>query len=101
MSRSNLKTSLLLVSFSIFLFSCGHIFGKRVHGNGNITTQDRSVGDFKDVEVAGAAKLLVSQGDHRSVKIEVDDNLQPLIEVYMEGGKVVIREKSGYNISPS
>lgn len=101
MTTTSIRTSLLLVPFSIFLFSCGHLFGKRVHGNGNVTTQDRTVGDFKDVEVDGAAKLLVSQGDHRSVKIEVDENLQDLIEVYMEGDKVVIREKRHFNIDPS
>jgi Putative auto-transporter adhesin, head GIN domain len=101
MTRTSIRISLLFLPLSIFLFSCGHIFGKRVRGSGNVTTQDRSVGDFKDVEVDGAAKLLVSHGDHRSVKVEVDENLQQLIEVFMEGDKVVIREKRGYNLDPS
>jgi hypothetical protein len=101
MTRINLKTSLLLLSFPILIFSCRNVFGKRVHGSGNVTTQDRSVGDFKDVEVGGAAKVFVSQGDHHSVKVEVDENLQQFIEVYQEGNKVIVREKHGYNLDPT
>jgi hypothetical protein len=98
---TSLKTSLLLLSFPVLLLSCNHIFGKRVHGNGNVTTQDRSVSDFKNIEVGGAAKVYVSQGDQRSVKVEVDENLQQFIEVYNEGNKVVVRQKHGFNLDPT
>ncbi len=101
MTRINLKASLFLLTFLPFLFACQHFFGKRVHGNGNITTQDRPVNDFKDVEVGGAAKVFVSQGDQHSVKVEVDDNLQQFVEVYQEGNKVIVREKSGFNLDPT
>ena len=40
MTRIRLKTSLLLLTFPLILFSCGHIFGKRVRGNGNVITQN-------------------------------------------------------------
>jgi hypothetical protein len=101
MSQINIKVCLLLLTFPMILSSCGHIFGKRVHGNGNVTTQDRTVSDFKDVEVGGAAKVFVSQGDQHSVKVEVDENLQQFVEVYQEGGKVIVREKSGFNLDPT
>jgi hypothetical protein len=101
MTRINSKACLLLFTFPMILSSCGHIFGKRVHGNGNVTTQDRTVSDFKDVEVGGAAKVFVSQGDQHSVKVEVDENLQQFVEVYQEGGKVIVREKSGFNLDPT
>src|SRR5579863_8912353 len=101
MTTFNLKTSLLLLTFPMLLFSCRNIFGRRVHGNGNITTQDRAVSDFKDIEVGGAAKVFVSQGDQHSVKVEVDDNLQQFIEVSQEGDKVIVRERRGFNIDPT
>jgi hypothetical protein len=101
MTRISLQTSLLLLTFPMLLFSCRDIFGKRVHGNGNVTTQDRQVNDFKDVEVGGAAKVFVSQGDQHSVKVEVDENLQQFVEVYQEGNKVIVREKHGFNIDPT
>ncbi len=83
------------------LGSCRHFWGKRVSGNGNIQTQDRSVGSFKSVEVGGSAKVLVSQGDQNSVKIEADENLLQFIDVYKEGDKVIVREKPGYNLQPT
>jgi hypothetical protein len=85
----------------LFLASCQGFFGKRVHGNGNITTENRPVSDFKNVEVGGAAKVIVSQGDHPTVKIEGDENLLPYIEVRQEGDKVMIHEKKGYRLIPS
>jgi hypothetical protein len=102
-----LKTSIMnkfgwiALALTVSLGSCRHFWGKRVHGDGNIKTEDRSVGSFKNVEVGGAAKVMVSQGDQNSVKIEGDENLLPYMEVYKEGDKVIIREKPGYNLIPT
>lgn len=93
----SLKICLTLFAIPVLL-SCNHIFGKRVHGNGNVTTQDRQVGNFKSVEVGGAGKVFISQGDQHSVKVEVDENLQQFIEVYQEGDRVVVREKLHFNL---
>lgn len=101
MTRTKLTAGLFLLGFPLLLSSCSQLFGKRVHGDGNITTQDRAVNNFKNVEVGGAAKLFVSQGDQHSVKVEVDENLQQYIEVFQEGNKVIIREKDDYNLDPT
>ena len=85
----------------MLLFSCRNFFGKHVRGNGNITTQDRPVNEFKDIEVGGAAKLFVSQGDQHTVKIEVDENLQQFVEVIQEGNKIIVREKGRFNLDPT
>jgi len=101
MPKITLKTSLLLLAFPMLLFSCRNFFGKHVRGNGNITTQDRPVNEFKDIEVGGAAKLFVSQGDQHTVKIEVDENLQQFVEVIQEGNKIIVREKGHFNLDPT
>lgn len=91
----------LFLAIPLFLASCQGFMGKRVHGNGNIRTEDRQVNDFKNVEVSGSAKVLVSQGDHSSLKIETDDNLLPYIEVTQVGDKIDIHEKHGFNLRPT
>jgi Putative auto-transporter adhesin, head GIN domain len=101
MTKTNWKTPLLLLTFPMLLFSCRNFFGKRVHGNGNITTQDRPVNEFKDVEVGGAAKVYVSQGDQHTVKVEVDENLQQFVEVIQEGNKIIVRQKDNFNLDPT
>jgi len=91
----------LVLPLLIAVGSCRNFMGKRVRGNGNIRTEERPVTNFKQVEVGGAAKVKVSQGDKPSVKIETDDNLLQYIEVFQEGDKVYIKEKSGFNLRPS
>lgn len=83
------------------LASCDHLMGKRVRGSGNIKTEDRNVSSFKNVEVHGASDVLVSQGSQSAVKVEGDDNLLQYIEVNQEGDRIVIRERSGYNLRPT
>jgi hypothetical protein len=91
----------LLVALPVVMSACHNILGKRVRGNGNIKTEDRSVSDFKNVEVDGAAKVLVSQSDHSSVKIEGDENLLGYMEVSQQGDRVYIRERHGYHLVPT
>jgi Putative auto-transporter adhesin, head GIN domain len=97
----NIRYPWLLLALPLLLASCQGIFGKRVHGDGNIKTEDRPVSDFKNVDVSGAAKVLVSQGDHPSVKIEGDENLLPYMEVNQIGNKIEVREKPGFNLVPT
>ncbi len=91
----------IILALPVILGSCRHFLGKRVRGNGEIRTEDRSVSNFKNVDVSGAAKVYVSQGDPASVKIEGDDNLLQYMEVIQEGDKVRIRERPGYNLIPT
>jgi hypothetical protein len=95
------KYLLIVLAFTVALGSCHDFMGKRVRGNGNIRTEDRTVGSFKNVEVSGAAKVLISLGDQHTVKVEGDDNLLQYIEVSQDGDRVTVREKPGYNLRPS
>jgi len=101
--RKNFSPFWLLLAAPLLLGlgSCRHFFGKRVHGNGNIKTEERTVGSFKQVEVSGAAKVMVTQSDKSSVRIECDENLLPYVEVFQEGDKVYVKNKEGFNLDPS
>jgi hypothetical protein len=95
------KFGWIALALIVSLGSCRNFMGKRIHGNGNIKTEDRSVGDFKNIDVGGAAKVMISQGDQHSVKIEGDENLLQYIEVNQEGDRIVIRERTGFNLRPT
>jgi hypothetical protein len=82
------------------LFSC-RFMGKRIHGNGNIKSADRSVSAFKEVEANGNIKLIVTQGDLKPVRIETDENLLSYIEVLQEGDRITIQTRKGVNLIPS
>jgi hypothetical protein len=68
------------------LSSCHGWFGHRIRGNGNITTENRSVSGFTGVDVSGAINIYIKQDSAPSVKIETDANLMEYIVTRVEGG---------------
>ncbi len=97
-----MKKFILLFLPAILLFtSCMHFGGKRVKGNGNVQTDERSVNSFNSVEVHGAIDVYVSQGPLQPVRIETDENLLNYIKVEQSGETVVIKNRHGYNIRPT
>lgn len=92
------KLAWSLIALPLLLGSCDDFQGKRVHGNGNVRTEDHPVSDFKNVEIGGSAKILISQSDHASVKLEGDENLLKYMVIRQEGDKLIIREKEGFHL---
>ncbi len=92
---------LLCLTFSLFASSCDYISGERVTGNGRISTSERKVSSFDEVEAEGAVDVRISQGEFKPVQVKVDENLQEYIEVFTEGSRLVVRTKSGFNIDPT
>src|SRR5438128_50694 len=90
---------LLILGMSLF-FSCRYLGGKRVRGNGNLTTQERSVSGFEGIESFGSFDISIVPSSTSSVKIEAEENLQPYIETYVDGRNLQIRSRDGYNLRP-
>ncbi|MDZ4809475.1 MAG: DUF2807 domain-containing protein, partial [Bacteroidota bacterium] len=97
-----MKRLLLIALFFVSIFtSCHRIMKDKVRGNGTIKTENRTAGTFTRVDVSGNIDLYVKQDSARSIKIEADENLMQYIEVKMEGEKLMIQPKEGYNLSGS
>ena len=84
----------------ILLSSCSYMGGKRVTGDGELSTQDRNVGDLRGVEVTGSMQVIVSQGPTASVRVEADRNLHNYIVTELDGDVLQVRPKKGYNLRP-
>lgn len=69
----------------------------RIKGSGNVITKEANVTSFDQLDVQGVFSVLLIQGSKEAVKIEADDNLQPLFEVKNEGSKLVISMKKDMN----
>lgn len=87
-----------LFLFVILLSSCNFMGGRRVRGNGNLTSQSRSVGSFEGVHVLGGMDVIVSAGTDYAVKVEADENLQNYILTEKEGDALVLKTRNGYNL---
>lgn len=95
------KIALFSLIIVIAVTGCRGVFGKRVRGNGNITTETRNITGFGSVDVSGAIDVYVKTDSVQSVKVEADDNLQQYIEVYNDRGTLRIHTRNGYNIRSS
>ena len=91
---------LALLSFMIFS-SCRYVFAKRVHGNGNVKTENRTAGSFNSIDVSSSIDVYVKQDSVTSVKVEADENLQEYIHVVNDGEVLRISPEEGYNLDPS
>lgn len=95
-----MRKCLLLWLPAIALFiSCRYVAGKRIRGNGNVKTEERSPGSFKSVSSHGSFDMYVSSGA-QSVKIEAEENLLPYIETYIDGSVLHVQTKDNIWLRP-
>jgi hypothetical protein len=73
--------------------------GKRVKGNGNLTTEDRHINHAQKIKLSSSYEVEITQGPVTSVKVEADDNLMPYILTTEENGFLVIHSRRNVNIS--
>ena len=74
------------ISFSFPSFS-------KVKGSGNVASENRGVAGFDSIRVSGVYVVEVVAQKDFSVQVEADDNLLPLIETYVKGDTLRIRNK--------
>jgi hypothetical protein len=96
-----MRLILIAIVSTVIFSSCHYFMGERIYGDGHIITKDASVGSFNSVDVSGALEVHITQGTSNSVKIEADQNLLDLIEVFTDGNTLVARTRNGYNLQPS
>jgi hypothetical protein len=76
---------------------------ERVNGSGQTSRQQRAVGEFQGLQVAGQINVVLRQGSAPAATVTVDDNLQALLETVVEAGQdgptLVIRWKRGVTVS--
>jgi hypothetical protein len=84
----------------LLLASCRFVTGKRIRGNGNVRTEQRTPGNFRSVASHGSFTVYISSGP-QSLKIEAEDNLLPYIETYVDGSTLHIDTKDNFWLRPS
>ncbi len=64
-----------------------------IKGNGKVVKQERSVSGFSAIEVGGAFKVYLTQGDEEKLIVEADENLLEVIETEVVGRILKISTK--------
>lgn len=84
----------LVLGISAATASCGTT---SLRGNGIVTDESRTVGDFSGVDVSNDLQVNVSLGP-TSVTVHLDQNLQQYLEASVSGTKLVLGVKNGFQL---
>lgn len=93
-----------LLSLSLILLcttSCTAQWGKKVKGNGNMTTVERSVGEYDAIGLSGWFDVDLVAGKEGEITLEGESNLLEHIKTEVKNGKLSIKVEKGYNLKPS
>ncbi len=76
-------------------------WGRRIKGNGNVTTIERSVGSYDEVALAGWFDVDLVDGNEGELTLRGESNLLEHIKTEVKDGKLVIKVEKGLNLKPS
>lgn len=76
-------------------------WGKKIKGNGNMVTMERTTADYEEISVAGFFDVDLVSGTEGNLLIEAEENLQEYIITEVKGDKLTIKVKNGVNLRPS
>jgi hypothetical protein len=96
-----MKKLLSLSLVLLFVVSCTAQWGKRVKGNGDVTTIERSVGEYDAIGLSGWFDVDLVAGKEGEIKLEGESNLLKHIKTEVKNGKLSIKVEKGYNLKPS
>ncbi|MEJ2163406.1 MAG: DUF2807 domain-containing protein [Robiginitalea sp.] len=96
-----MKKIVLFTISMLTVLSVSAQWGKRIKGNGNTVTEERSVGDYDGVSVSGWFDVELVSGNEGNLTLMGEENLLEHLETKVKNGKLVIKPESGYNLQPS
>lgn len=96
------KSILLLAALIFSTLTHAQWWGnEKVNGNGNMTTETRTTGDYDGIKCAGSMDFILVAGTEGKIKIEGEENLLKHIIVEVKGGDLIVKTENGINLRPS
>ena len=92
---------LITLTLSLLAISAANAQWKKVKGNGNVVTIERSTPDYDQIAVAGWFDVELVEGQEGQLKIKGEENLLEYIKTEVKDNKLVIKVKNGVNLKPS
>lgn len=94
-----MKTILFTFTSLLLMMSCAQ---DNVKGNGNVIKETRNIGKFNEIETGGNYDVYIYDAPQDGkLIIEAESNVISTIETEVEGDKLIIRKKRGFNLSTS
>lgn len=90
-----------LLIITIAVSSCNLIDGRRIKGNGKITTKNYDLKDFDGIDIGGAKSLHIKLDSVYSVRVETDENIFNHLRVSVRDGELKVQSKDGSWLNPT
>lgn len=74
---------------------------KKKKGDGNITTETRTTGDYDGLKASGPMDFKLVEGKEGNITIKADANLMQYIITEVKDGNLIVKTKKGVNLRPS
>ncbi|AOW19211.1 head GIN domain-containing protein [Urechidicola croceus] len=91
-----LKTIVTLLAICISVQV--NAFTKKVKGNGNVVTIERTTTDYQKIAVGGFFNVTLVAGNEGNLTIEIEENLKDYLITEVKDGKLKINWKKGINV---
>ncbi len=92
----------ILKSVAIVLIVCvgfqANAFTKKVKGNGNVVTENRTTTDYEKIAVGGSFDVTLVAGKEGNLTIEIEDNLSQYLITEVKDGTLKVKWKKGINV---
>lgn len=96
-----MKKITTLAIVMVLAVSCSAQWGKRIKGNGDEVTVNRSTGDYDGIGVSGWFDVHLVDGKEGELTLSGESNLLEYIVTEVKNGKLVIKTEKGVNLKPS
>ncbi len=100
--KTSFKNQTVLIIACLFFATTTYAqWGKKIRGNGNLTTITRTTSDYDGIKCAGSFDYILVSGNEGNIKIEGEENLLEYIVTEVKGNNLIVKVKDHVNLKTS
>lgn len=88
----------IVTTLIICLTIQANAFTKKIRGNGNVITVNRTTSDYEQVSVSGSFYVTLESGKEGEIVIQIEDNLAEYLITEVKDGNLKIKWKKGIQV---
>ncbi len=96
-----MKKAIVLTLVLAITASCSAQWGKKIKGNGEKVTIERSTNGYDEIAVSGWFDVDLVDGKEGQLTLEGESNLLEYITTEVKNGKLIIKTEKNVNLKPS
>lgn len=96
-----MKKLMVLGMAMVFSIAATAQWGKKVKGNGNVVTIDRTTSDYDVIALAGFFDVDLVDGNEGNITLNGEENILKHIKTEVKNGKLLVKVEKGINLNPS